>query len=49
MAVYDFDTPLGPAKAYYSTQTTNGSQGYFENFMGDAGTLVEAERDQPGE
>jgi len=30
-------------KAYYQTQTTNGSQGYFENFMGDQGTLVVSE------
>ena len=40
MAVYDYETPHGPAKAYYQTQTTNGSQGYFENFMGDQGTLI---------
>ena len=43
MAVYDFNTPAGPAKAYYQTQTTNGSQGYFENFMGDQGTLLISE------
>jgi len=43
MAVYDYDTPQGPAKAYYQTQTTNGSQGYFENFMGDQGTLLISE------
>ena len=43
MVVYDFDTPLGPAKAYYQTQTTNGSQGYFESFMGDQGTLLISE------
>ena len=43
MVVYDYDTPLGPAKGYYSTQTTNGSQGYFENFMGDQGTLLISE------
>ncbi len=43
MVVYDYDTPLGPAKAYYQTQTTNGSQGYFENFMGDQGTLLLSE------
>jgi predicted dehydrogenase len=50
MAVYDYDTPLGPAKAYYQTQTTNGSQGYFENFMGDQGTLLisESEVNNPG-
>ena len=39
MVIYDYDTPLGPAKAYYQTQTTNGSQGYYETFMGDQGTL----------
>jgi predicted dehydrogenase len=43
MVVYDFDTPLGAAKAYYQTQTTNGSQGYFETFMGDQGTLLISE------
>src|SRR4029079_14928699 len=43
MVVFDFNTPLGPAKAYYQTQTTNGSQGYFENFMGDQGTLLISE------
>jgi predicted dehydrogenase len=50
MAIYDYETALGPAKAYYSTQTTNGSQGYFENFMGDQGTLVisESEANHPG-
>jgi predicted dehydrogenase len=43
MTVYDYDTPSGPVKAYYQTQTTNGSQGYFETFMGDQGTLLISE------
>jgi predicted dehydrogenase len=43
MVIYDFATSAGPAKAYYQTQTTNGSQGYFENFMGDQGTLLLSE------
>jgi hypothetical protein len=43
MVVYDYDTPAGPAKAYYQTQTTNGSQGYYESFMGDQGTLIISE------
>jgi predicted dehydrogenase len=43
MAVYDYETAQGPVKAYYQTQTTNGSQGYFENFMGDQGTLLISE------
>ena len=36
-------SPAGTARAYYQTQTTNGSLGYFENFMGDQGTLVISE------
>jgi predicted dehydrogenase len=43
MVIYDYETPLGPVKAYYQTQTTNGSQGYFETFMGDQGTLLISE------
>jgi predicted dehydrogenase len=43
MVVYDYETPLGPAKAFYQTQTTNGSQGYYESFMGDQGTLLISE------
>ena len=43
MAIYEYDTPQGRARAYYQTQCTNGSQGYFENFMGDQGTLVISE------
>jgi len=50
MAVYEYKTPTGTVRAYYQTQTTNGSQGYFENFMGDQGTLVisESEANNPG-
>jgi len=43
MAIYEFETAKGTARAYYQTQTTNGSLGYFENFMGDQGTLVISE------
>jgi predicted dehydrogenase len=50
MAIYEYETPSGRVRAYYQTQTTNGSQGYFENFMGDQGTLVvsESEANYPG-
>jgi predicted dehydrogenase len=50
MAIYEYQTPAGTVRAYYQTQTTNGSQGYFENFMGDQGTLVisESEANYPG-
>jgi predicted dehydrogenase len=46
MAIYEYETAKGPVRAYYQTQTTNGSQGYFENFMGDQGTLVLSESEQ---
>jgi len=39
MAIYDFDTPEGAVRAFYQVLTTNSSQGYFETFMGDGGTL----------
>lgn len=42
-AIYEYDTPAGKVRAFYKTQTTNGSQGYFEVFMGDQGTLVISE------
>ncbi len=50
MAIYEYETKDGAARAYYQTQTTNGSQGYFENFMGDQGTLIlsESEVNHPG-
>ena len=50
MAIYEYETAKGPVRAYYQTQTTNGSQGYFENFMGDQGTLLisESEANNPG-
>ncbi|HEX9187757.1 MAG TPA: Gfo/Idh/MocA family oxidoreductase [Vicinamibacteria bacterium] len=50
MVIYEYETAAGPVRAYYQTQTTNGSQGYFENFMGDQGTLVisESEANYPG-
>ncbi|HEY6552415.1 MAG TPA: Gfo/Idh/MocA family oxidoreductase [Vicinamibacteria bacterium] len=50
MVIYEYETAQGPARAYYQTQTTNGSQGYFETFMGDQGTLIvsESEANYPG-
>ncbi|MEI9972592.1 MAG: Gfo/Idh/MocA family oxidoreductase [Ignavibacteriota bacterium] len=39
MAIYDYQTPLGAARAFYQTITTNGFGGYFEVFMGDQGAL----------
>ena len=46
MAIYEYQTEAGSTRAYYQTQTTNGSQGYFENFMGSEGTLIISESEQ---
>jgi len=48
MAIYEYETKEGRVRAYYQTQTTNSSQGYFENFMGDQGTLVISETGKRG-
>ncbi|HEX3746998.1 MAG TPA: Gfo/Idh/MocA family oxidoreductase [Bryobacteraceae bacterium] len=39
MAIFDYQTPAGAARAFYQTITTNGFGGYFEVFMGDQGAL----------
>jgi len=39
MAMFEFDTSEGMVRAFYQTITTNSNLGYFENFMGDQGTL----------
>jgi predicted dehydrogenase len=43
MAVYEYETKEGPVRAFYQTITTNSSQGYYESFMGDEGTLAISE------
>jgi predicted dehydrogenase len=39
LAIYEYETSEGMVRAYYQTLTTNSSEGYFENFLGDQGTL----------
>jgi predicted dehydrogenase len=39
MVIYEYEIPDGKVRAYYQTLTTNSSEGYFENFLGDQGTL----------
>jgi predicted dehydrogenase len=39
MAIYEYETKEGVVRAFYQTITTNSSQGYYESFMGDEGTL----------
>jgi predicted dehydrogenase len=43
MAIYEYETKHGTVRAFYQTLTTNSSNGYFESFMGDEGTLVISE------
>ena len=43
MAIYEYETKAGVVRAFYQTLTTNSSQGYFEAFMGDEGTLTISE------
>jgi predicted dehydrogenase len=39
MTIYEYEGARGTTRAFYQTLTTNSSQGYFETFMGDEGTL----------
>ena len=48
MAIYEYGTKEGLVRAYYKTQTTNSSLGYYESFMGDQGTLVLSESAKMG-
>jgi predicted dehydrogenase len=48
MAIYEYETNEGIVRALYQTGTTNSSQGYFEIFMGDEGTLLISEASNRG-
>jgi len=43
MAIYEYEVGDRTVRAFYQTITTNSSQGYFETFMGDEGSLVISE------
>ncbi|OAM88433.1 Gfo/Idh/MocA family oxidoreductase [Termitidicoccus mucosus] len=44
MVVYEFPLPHGTARAFYQVQTaTSSGGGYFENFMGDEGSITISE------
>ena len=49
MAIYEYETKKGIVRAFYQTITTNSSNGYFETFMGDEGTLIISEASGRGE
>jgi len=48
MVLYEYETKEGAVRAFYQTITTNSSQGYFESFMGDEGTLAISEASARG-
>lgn len=39
LATYEYKPKHGTVRAFYQTISTNSNLGYFENFMGDQGTL----------
>ena len=43
MAIYEYDTPKGTARAFYQVLTTTSNGGYYETFMGVDGTFVISE------
>jgi len=43
LVIYEYQLGERTVRAFYQTITTNSSQGYFETFMGDEGTLVISE------
>jgi len=43
MSVFEYKTAKGNLRAFYQTINTNNSQGYFENFMGEFGTITISE------
>ncbi|MDF7807114.1 Gfo/Idh/MocA family oxidoreductase [Pontiellaceae bacterium B12219] len=48
MAIYEYETPEGTARAFYETQTTTGHGGFSEAFRGSEGTIEIAEVPQQG-
>jgi predicted dehydrogenase len=40
MAIYEYDTPPGPVRGFYQVLNTTSQGGFYEQFMGDEGSLV---------
>ena len=49
MAIYEFKTEQGTARAMYQVQTTTKNGGFYETFMGDMGALQISEVPQRGD
>jgi predicted dehydrogenase len=43
LAIYEYKTKAGSARAFYQVLNTNGYGNYFERFMGEAGTITISE------
>lgn len=43
MAIYEYEISPGPVRAFYQVLNTTSHGGFFETFMGDAGTLTVSE------
>lgn len=48
MAMYEFETPEGTARALYQVQTTTQHGGFYEAFMGENGSIVLSEIPERG-
>ena len=48
MAIFEFETPEGAARAFYQVQTTTKYGGFYEVFMGDDGAIQISEVAQRG-
>ena len=43
MAIYEYETAVGPVRAFYQVLNTTSHGGYFETFMGDEGSMTISE------
>jgi len=43
LAIYEFDTPEGTARAFYQVLTTTKHGGFYETFMGEDGAIIISE------
>jgi len=48
MAIYEYQTEAGPARAFYQVLNTTSHGGFYETFMGDEGSLVISEDPRKG-
>ena len=48
MAIYEYETPAGPVRAFYQVLNTTSYGGFYETFMGHDGTLVISEDPRRG-